>query len=759
MREKIIYNEIEYSIQGLAKDLEVSPTTLRKYIEEENGDVNKAVQRILDKPIYIYKGTEYTSIFSLSEKTGINRRTLTDAIKERYREVRGKIEVDDIIEEYYAQNHTYVYRDITYTTISEAADHLGLNSHTLTKYLKLADYNLEAAMKLYEESHIIGIIDGIPFKSQQAVAKYLGINKKTFAKYYGANNGDFQKTIEAIQNKEEKNTYIWRGEIYTKSGLAKAMEIPAVLTLMRLLEKNNGDTEKAYQEYKNNRGKKLTYRGKEYEHIKDCLSEYGINTTKYYKKLKEKNGAVEEALDELLLEKKERAERTRRKEQEAIEKRKRKEIRDMPKYKYQGKMYATIAEVVKVSGISMTKVIRLLKEYNNDLDEALLNRQRKEFIFEGRKFSTIRELAEYTGIAELRLGRYIRRFDGNAEKAVLLIRTFDKRKKEINLNVVKRSNNNLGRRTTIISFENTTLRQYCIQHNLNYEVIKYLIDNYGKTPEDAIKHYKNNGQEIPKSWIYEKYGILLKHLLLEENIDYKNIIRRMQKDNLTIGRALEEYVLNKTVNTSKAEKEFISELYYFINYTEIAKDEIREYVEGFYITEEELTYIENIKNKMAQLKRKMLLYEIAEASSSFSTKEMVDLLDIYDITEEEIELIFLRLYSKFSYGILLTSEQEEMKKREEINEYIIRWNNLSQEEKDAIKLKYPKLYKTIEELANKIIFYKEKVKQKKEQDKVNEDIIAEMKKAVGDNVANNAETRKSLEEPIINRQNDYEEIE
>lgn len=105
MREKIIYNEIEYSIQGLAKDLEVSPTTLRKYIEEENGDVNKAVQRILDKTIYIYKGTEYTSIFSLSEKTGINRRTLTDAIKERYREVRGKIEVDDIIEEYYAQNH------------------------------------------------------------------------------------------------------------------------------------------------------------------------------------------------------------------------------------------------------------------------------------------------------------------------------------------------------------------------------------------------------------------------------------------------------------------------------------------------------------------------------------------------------------------------------------------------------------------------------------------------------------------------------
>ena len=306
MREKIIYNGIEYSKQGLAKDLEVSPTTLGKYIEEENGDINRAVQRILDKTTYIYQGTEYPSIFGLSEKTGINRRTLTDAIKERYGEVRGKIEVDDIIEEYYAQNHTYVYRDITYTTISEAADHLGLNIHTLTKYLKLAAYNLETAMKLYEESHIIGIIDGISFKSQQAVAEYLGINKKTFAKYYNANDKDFQRTIEAIQNKEEKNTYIWRGKIYTKSGLAKAMEIPAVPTLMRLLEKNAGDTEKAYQEYKNNRGKKLTYRGKEYEHIKDCLAEYGINTTKYYKKLKEKNGAVEEALDELLLEKKER---------------------------------------------------------------------------------------------------------------------------------------------------------------------------------------------------------------------------------------------------------------------------------------------------------------------------------------------------------------------------------------------------------------------------------------------------------------------
>ena len=58
-----------------------------------------------------------------------------------------------------------------------------------------------------------------------------------------------------------------------------------------------------------------------------------------------------------------------------------------------------------------------------------------------------------------------------------------------------------------------SLLEYCIENGLNFSCIYYSIHTYGKTMEEAIKHYREKGQEIPSSWIYEKYGILLKHLL------------------------------------------------------------------------------------------------------------------------------------------------------------------------------------------------------------------------------------------------------
>lgn len=52
--------------------------------------------------------------------------------------------------------------------------------------------------------------------------------------------------------------------------------------------------------------------------------------------------------------------------------------------------------------------------------------------------------------------------------------------------------------------------------------------------EEAIKHYREKGQEIPSSWIYEKYGILLKHLLLNNNINSQRVVSYMRKENISL---------------------------------------------------------------------------------------------------------------------------------------------------------------------------------------------------------------------------------
>lgn len=44
-----------------------------------------------------------------------------------------------------------------------------------------------------------------------------------------------------------------------------------------------------------------------------------------------------------------------------------------------------------------------------------------------------------------------------------------------------------------------SLLEYCIENGLNFSCIYYSIHTYGKTMEEAIKHYREKGQEIPSS--------------------------------------------------------------------------------------------------------------------------------------------------------------------------------------------------------------------------------------------------------------------
>jgi len=86
------------------------------------------------------------------------------------------------------------------------------------------------------------------------------------------------------------------------------------------------------------------------------------------------------------------------------------------------------------------------------------------------------------------------------------------------------------------------------------------------------------------------------------------------------------------------------------------------------------------------LERKLLLFEIAEVieENVFSAEEVPELLQIYEVQPDEIETIFLDLYSKFEKGIMLGEEKLQMKRRNILNGITRKWYYLRQEERESV---------------------------------------------------------------------------
>jgi hypothetical protein len=79
-----------------------------------------------------------------------------------------------------------------------------------------------------------------------------------------------------------------------------------------------------------------------------------------------------------------------------------------------------------------------------------------------------------------------------------------------------------------------------------------------------------------------------------------------------------------------------------------------------------------------------LLYEIAEAfkANVFEETEKEELLKIYEVTEDEVETIFLDFYNYFENKIKLT--EKEQRRKEEISDIAKKWYYLSGDERKDI---------------------------------------------------------------------------
>ena len=138
------------------------------------------------------------------------------------------------------------------------------------------------------------------------------------------------------------------------------------------------------------------------------------------------------------------------------------------------------------------------------------------------------------------------------------------------------------------------------------------------------------------------------------------------------------------------------------------KAEYDDFKKTFFVSEQEEDCIIESYDEIENLQRKLLLYEIAEAFKDgiFNESEKGELLRIYNITDKEVETIFLDLYNGFGNKISLSEPQQ--KRRSVITEVAKKWYYMTEVQRINI-LEKEKISTTekqhIESLSSNIVKY------------------------------------------------------
>lgn len=337
-----------------------------------------------------------------------------------------------------------------------------------------------------------------------------------------------------------------------------------------------------------------------------------------------------------------------------------------------------------------------LKRYydkTNDIEKAVkLAKQMKEehngtIPYKG-SLMTIHAIAKLEHIKKETLSKYYEIYD-NIEKAVMITKlgqvkrkesllknqtkTIEEASKELNISTIRLSNmidsgitldeidkkqkeNNRGKRDKFIKIDEETLFKYCLDNGLNYTVIYNMITTYNKTPEQAIKEYKKNGQKVPHKWIYEKYNILLKHIFITFGIDSNRLIRTMRDNNISLEQALERivFISYNNSNFTNIEIEWLYELYNFLK--ECDTLEYDNAKKTFFITEKEIRLLKQKQDKIKEIKKHILLYEFSEVLDIWNEQELIEMFELYNINEKDIETIVLDLYLPYDSKVINPNE-------------------------------------------------------------------------------------------------------
>lgn len=530
------------------------------------------------------------------------------------------------------------------------AKRIGISRDTLNKhYVSTGNiYEAEKICKKIIEDKQASLIDYNGEKlAMQTIAKKVGIkDAKTLKKYY-EQTGDIYLAIEKCN--ESKIEY--NGELLTLDAIAKREGLKR-----DTLERNYNNTENIYdavkvclEKKKKAEEAKVTYKG-ESRTITSVAKELGISKEtlkKYYKK----SESIEKAIEMF------------NKNKQEVEE---------SKIEYKGD-YKFLKAIAREEAVAETTLTRYFQKYNN-IDKAVFMAKIQ------------REKSKRVKIK----GGNVNLYDLSIILGVKYSELINCLKNGMSIEEIKKQKPNNSKRMKIkqeytILSSGQTLLEYCVENGVNYAFIYRAINTYGKTIEEAVQEYRKNGSNMPRNWVFEKYGVLLRHLMTSSNIDIQRVVDYMRKEQISMSEAIEKYVIRRNSKDNKLDSDWMQEVYGILT-DENMSDEYEEFKNTFYIDEKEEECIIKSQREIQALERKLLLFEIAEVieENTFSIEELPELLQIYEVQVDEVETIFLDLYSKFEKGIILGEEQSQLKRREVLNEITRKWYYLGQEERERI---------------------------------------------------------------------------
>ena len=480
--------------------------------------------------------------------------------------------------------------------------------------------------------------------TQAEISRRTGINRTTLADWY-KRTGDMDSAVEGALRIQSQRSIEFNGENLALMTIAKRVGVKYE-TLKKRYEET-GDVYEAVKLSKESKEKRLgdiLYKGKMMTALAIANME-GLDAKSLRRHLEE-TGDIEEAVKIT------------------------KEARDLHRgtVSYQGEVMS-ITAIAKKEGLKHETLKEYYDLYGNIDKAVMITREaqlkRKEALLRGKKAS-LEELAKYFGMSTIKLDKMIK--EGYSPDDI-------ERKQ-------KRGTKKEDQR----QYDDTSLYRYCLDHSYNYWVILYLINSYGKTPEEAVEGYVKNGQQIPTKWIYEKYGVLFKHLVLKYGLDSNRLVKIMKDNNCSIEDAITElvFITNNDSEYKKAEVDWLKELYPFLK--GLSSEEYEEAIKEFYVDERELKFLREKDQKIVTINRQLLLFEFSQIIDIWPREELLEMLDLYNVSENERKTIVLDLYKPFNNGVIDIGEE---RRKEALNRMVLNKeipiDNLPEKDKEYIK--------------------------------------------------------------------------
>ena len=239
-----------------------------------------------------------------------------------------------------------------------------------------------------------------------------------------------------------------------------------------------------------------------------------------------------------------------------------------------------------------------------------------------------------------------------------------------------------------------TLRKFCMDNGYNYEVISRAVKLHQILPSTSLEEvmnraiidYNHHGQKRPSTWIYEKYGNLVKHVLTNLNLDSSAILRNMTENVVTLEEAIRhDSFLRCRKNSSNAwlEEPFnylVEELDNTKEEEQVVEDIVgmgKKLIEEYHLTREEFSILVESFGRYANAIRGYQMYDVGLETNE---EKRLEKIKDYNMPEEDIEESFF-IPLNFENGVLLGRQSELYQRRNLMRQYIIDWKEYSDSEK------------------------------------------------------------------------------